>query len=420
MNSSCSSSRTIAWAVWIIASVFYAYQYILRVMPNIMLNDIMEQFDMNAATFGQFSGVYYIGYSLMHLPIGIMLDRYGPKKIMTGCILLTVIGMLPLLFSNHWIYPITGRFLMGIGASAAILGVFKIIRMTFSEARFPRMLSFSVTIGLIGAIYGGGPVNYMLEIFNYQTVIQLFAATGILLAIITYWIIPEVETSPEGTVISDIREVLSNRKVIFFCICAGLMVGIWEGFADVWGTVFFKQVYGFDNALAATLPSMIYIGICFGSPVLSLIADKIGSYLATIIGAGITMTFCFTLLLFSHLTTGILSLSLILIGVCCSYQILAIYKASTYVRMEVAGLTTAVANMIIMLFGYMFHAIIGGIVNAMGGANTSEALVYGLSVIPGALFLGISGFVLLFVREKALNRKQLNELASVQGSTFDL
>lgn len=420
MNSSRSDSRTIAWAVWIIASVFYAYQYILRVMPNIMLNDIMEQFDMSAATFGQFSGVYYIGYSLMHLPVGIMLDRFGPKKIMTGCILLTVIGMLPLLFSDHWIYPIAGRFLIGIGASAAILGVFKIIRMTFSEARFPRMLSLSVTIGLIGAIYGGGPVSYMLETFGYQTVIQLFAATGFLLAMTTYWIIPDVKASPEGTVVSDIREVLGNSKVILSCVFAGLMVGTLEGFADVWGTVFFKQVYGFDNTVAATMPSMIYIGMCFGAPVLSLIADRVGSYLATIIGAGITMAICFSLLLFSHLTSGVLSLSLILVGVCCAYQILAIYKASTYVRVEVAGLTTAVANMIIMIFGYVFHASIGGIVNIMGGANTSDALVYGLAVIPGALCLGICGFVLLFVREKALDRKQLNELVSVQSSTFDL
>src|ERR1700719_3201567 len=92
--------------VWVVASVFYAYQYILRVMPNIMLDDIMQQFNINAATFGQFSGVYYIGYSLMHLPIGIMLDRYGPRKTMTGCILLTVMGLLPLIFAEHWAYPI--------------------------------------------------------------------------------------------------------------------------------------------------------------------------------------------------------------------------------------------------------------------------------------------------------------------------
>jgi len=399
MNLSSTNSRAIAWMVWIIASVFYAYQYILRVMPNIMLSDIMQQFDISAATFGQFSGVYYIGYSLMHLPIGILLDRFGPRKVMTACILVTVIGLMPLLFAENWLYPIGGRFLIGLGSSAAILGVFKIIRMTFSEKRFSRMLSLSVTIGLIGAIYGGGPVNYMRELLGYQTVIQIFAAAGLLLAVVTYWIVPNMESSSQGSVRSDIIEVLSNKKVVWSCLFAGLMVGPLEGFADVWGTIFLKQVYGFDGLLAASLPSMIFIGMCFGAPVLSLIAEKLGNFLATIIGAGIAMAICFSLLLTWQMTSGILSLSFVLVGVCCAYQILAIYQASTYVREQVAGLTTAVANMIIMIFGYAFHAIMGYTINMMGGPNVSSALVYGVAVIPIALFLGTSGFVFLLTRE---------------------
>src|SRR5690349_22155978 len=104
-QSSSSLTRMVTWSIWIIASIFYAYQYILRVMPNIMLTDIMQKFSIDAALFGQFSGVYYIGYSLLHLPVGILLDRFGPRKIMTGCIFLTVIGLMPLIFSNHWAYP---------------------------------------------------------------------------------------------------------------------------------------------------------------------------------------------------------------------------------------------------------------------------------------------------------------------------
>jgi len=396
-----STSRSIAWTVWIIASIFYAYQYILRVMPNIMLDDIMQQFNIGAATFGQFSGVYYIGYSLMHLPIGIMLDRYGPRKIMAGCIFLTVLGLLPLIFADHWIYPIIGRALMGMGSSAAILGVFKIIRMTFSEARFPRMLSLSVMIGLIGAIYGGGPVSYMREVLGYQTVIQCFAIGGIGLALLTYWIIPEMESSQQSTVVSDIKEVLGNSRVIWCCLFAGLMVGPLEGFADVWGTAFLKQVYGYDSALAASLPSMIFIGMCFGAPVLSLIAEKVGSYLVTIIGAGIAMAISFFLMIVSQLTPGALSFSFVLVGICCAYQILAIYKASTYVREHVAGLTTAVANMIIMIFGYAFHTTIGSTINAMGGPNSSPALIYGVAVVPVALSMGTVGFILLFIMEKS-------------------
>lgn len=409
---STSTSRTLAWGIWIIASIFYAYQYILRVMPNIMLGDIMEQFNISAVTFGQFSGVYYIGYSLMHLPIGIMLDRYGPKKTMSGCILLTVVGLMPLLFAEHWVYPIVGRFLIGIGSSAAILGVFKIIRMSFDAAHFPRILSLSVTIGLIGAIYGGGPVSYMRELFGYQTVVQAFALAGLLLAGITYWIVPNVQNVPQKTVIADIKEVLTNGRVVWSCIFAGLMVGPLEGFADVWGTVFLTQVYGFEGTLAASMPSMIFVGMCFGAPILSLIADKVGSYLATIIAAGITMTVCFVLLLIWQLSPSLLTFNFIVVGVCCAYQILAIYQASTYVREQVSGLTTAIANMIIMIFGYAFHSIIGGIVNAIGGPNTPQALVYGTAIIPIALVIGAGGFMLLFVRERIMHAKQLKNFVS--------
>lgn len=401
-----SSTRMIAWMVWIIASIFYAYQYILRVMPNIMLDDVMQQFHIDAATFGQFSGVYYIGYSLMHLPIGIMLDRFGPRKVMTACILFSVAGLLPLILADHWIYPITGRLILGMGSSAAILGVFKIIRMTFSEQNFPRMLSFSVTIGLIGAIYGGGPVSYMRDVFGYQTVIELFIAVGIGLAVVTYWIVPDMKESSETPVLSDIKNVLGNGRVIWSCIFAGLMVGPLEGFADVWGSAFLKQVYGYEGTLAASLPSMMFIGMCFGAPVLSIIADKIGSYLATIIGAGIIMATSFFAMLMWQLPSTALSICFVIIGICCAYQILAIYKASTYAPEKVAGLTTAVANMIIMIFGYAFHTAIGSVISAVGGANQSQALIYGISVVPIALCMGTMGFIFLLVLEKSKKTRE--------------
>lgn len=405
-----SKSRIIAWSVWVIASIFYAYQYILRVLPNIMLNDIMEQFNIDAATFGQFSGIYYIGYSLMHIPIGILLDRYGARKVMTVCILLSAAGLLPLIYAEHWIYPIVGRLMIGMGSSAAILGVFKIVRMTFSEERFPRMLSFSVTIGLIGAIYGGAPVSYMLENLGFHSVVKILAFSALILAAVTYWIVPEQREESQGSsesVMANIKEVLTNRFVIGSCLFAGLMVGPMEGFADVWGTAFLKQVYGFDSALAASLPSMIYIGMCFGAPALSIVAEKMKSNLMAIIGAGIIMAVCFFLMLAFKLPVGILSFCFVIVGVSCAYQILAIYQATTYVPEKVAGLTTAVANMIIMIFGYAFHTAIGSTINAMGGANQSGAFIYGIMVVPIALCAGTAGYVFLYVLEKAKKGKLL-------------
>ncbi len=395
-------SSKIAWLVWVVASIFYAYQYILRVMPSVMLPEIMQQFHIDAAIFGQFSGIYYVGYALMHLPIGILLDRIGPRQVMTVCILFTVIGLMPILFASHWVYPILGRALIGIGSSAAILGLFKIIRIGFAEKRFTRMLSFSVTIGLIGAIYGGQPMGYLCSIWGYQLVVEIFMVVGLFLAAITYFIIPEIDSVTTSKLSADIKRVLANQRVWLLCIAAGLMVGPLEGFADVWGGIFYKQVYGLPPATASYLPSLIFMGMCFGAPILNLIAERSANYGATIIGASCTMLIIFIMLVIGWLSVSTIAIAIgsILIGVSSAYQILAIYQVSTYVPERMVGITSAIANMIIMSFGYAFHATIGMVIKISGGPQAVHALEYGIAVIPVGLFLGMLGFMLLMYTDR--------------------
>lgn len=211
-----------------------------------MLDSITKQFNIDATVFGQYSGIYHIGYCLMHLPIGILLDMYGPRKIMTLCTLLTVMGLLPLIFSNTTTHLIMGRFLIGMGSSAAILGVFKIIRLAFEERQFTKMLSLSVMIGLIGAIYGGGPVNYLCLTIGDDMVVKIFAVMGMVLATLCYAIVPDIKNEYQGSMLNGVKEVLSNYKVILSCIFAGFMVGPLEGFADVWGSKYLSVVYDYN------------------------------------------------------------------------------------------------------------------------------------------------------------------------------
>lgn len=390
-----------SWFAWSMASFFYAYQYILRVMPNIMIEDLMNQFNINASSFGQFSGFYYIGYSLFHVPIGILLDRYSPKYVMSVCILLTVVGLTPILFSDTWVFPVLGRFLIGAGSSAAILGTFKIIRIAFEEKLFTRMLSFSVTIGLIGAIYGGGPVSLMCRTIGYKSVVLTFIVIGLVFAVLTYIAVPYIQPQKPTNVVVNLKEVFSNGYVMALCFLSGLMVGPLEGFADVWGTEFLRLVYGYSIEQASYLPSLVFIGMCFGAPLLSLVAEKTGDYIGTVIGAGVTMCLVFTLLVFSLLELCWIKVGFVLVGVCSAYQIIAIYKASTYVSEGSVGLTTAIANMIIMSFGYAFHSVIGYVIESCGGIKSLSAYTYGVAVIPLTLALGVVGFSFILYKEKS-------------------
>lgn len=397
------------WVMWFLASTFYAYQYVLRVLPNIMMPDIMAKFHIDATIFGQFSGLYYLGYAGMHIPIGILLDRVGPKIIMPLSMLLTAAGLLPLIYSDLWIYPSIGRILIGMGSSGAILGVFKVIRMGFSEDRFTRMLGISVTIGLMGAIYGGQPVHYLLTVFGFENVLNIFIITGIALAVCTYISIPAHKMSDQSPppIWQDIQTVLSHKKVWVVCLAAGLMVGPLEGFADVWGTAYLKTVYGFESTIAARLPSFIFLGMCIGAPLLTYWADKTQAYYEITIMAALVMALSFIGLFTGLLTSPIIMALFWLVGIMCSYQILMIYKASTYVKENVVGLTTASANMIIMVFGYFFHSTIGSLLNAFWDGTvineapvySSQAFTYALMIIPTGLIAAAINYGIIHFRE---------------------
>ncbi|MCP4922456.1 MAG: MFS transporter, partial [bacterium] len=385
------TSRTKAWSLWAIASLFYAYQYVIRVLPNILMPEIMDKFQMDASLFGQFSGIYYIGYIVAHLPIGLMLDRIGPKYVMPACVVLTATGLLPIIYTEMWAYPILGRFIIGVGSSGAILGVFKILRITFQEKYFPVMLGVSVTVGLLGAIYGGQPVNLLLNSFGWQTVLQTICYSGLALAFISFLIIPEIEKDTKKTTpLQDIKNVMANPLVVIICLLGGLMVGPLEGFADAWSVEFFRSVYGLSEATASTLPSFVFLGTCFGAPFLSFLAAKTTGYYEVTILSAILMLLGFLGFMFFPLSVTWVSVVLTVIGILCGYQILVIYKASTYAPNNLTGITTAFANMIIMAFGYVFHTSIGKTMDVfwdgtMEGSRkiySADAFINGVSIIP--------------------------------------
>ena len=102
-----SVKRFLPWVVWFLATFFYIFQYVLRVSPSIMMQGILEKYHLHAYQFGAFSGAYYLGYAVMHIPIGLLLDRVGPKKVISLSILnyrrLLELRYFRTIFSGGWL-----------------------------------------------------------------------------------------------------------------------------------------------------------------------------------------------------------------------------------------------------------------------------------------------------------------------------
>jgi predicted MFS family arabinose efflux permease len=377
--------------IWLVLSFFYAYQYVIRTIPAISLDEIIRNFSIDTGDFGFFCGIYYIGYTAAAIPLSIMMDKLDARNVIVCTILMAAIGILPLL-GNSWSLAVFGRVLSAIGSAGAILGLFKVISVFFKPEQSTRMLGMSVTIGLLGGIYGGQPLAIIISKIGFKITLYYLAAAGIAMGCVAFLLLPRDFAKQSDTneitfksIINDIREIFSNKPLILLAIGGGLMVGPLEGFADGWSIISLQVIHGWNKVDASIAPSMIYLGMCIGSSVIGYITERTQKYYGIVAGSSLVMIFTFMWILYGKSNwSQVTIISLFIIGIACAYQIVVMSKAGMLAGKKLVTTGTAIANMIVMVFGSLFHSVIAGIVTAAGGVESPEAIRLGmLSIVIG-------------------------------------
>ncbi|MFV9875367.1 MAG: MFS transporter [Rickettsiales endosymbiont of Dermacentor nuttalli] len=389
----------------LMAELFFAYQFMLRVYPGLVMQDIMHKFHISSTLFGMFAASYYIGYAGIQIPIGVFLDKYGPKFIAL-CVLICVVGNLTFLFSNNWIIALIGRFCIGLGSVAGFLGATKVISMSFLSKYFSYMVSLTFTVGYMGAIYGGKPIALLVDKFGWEYVLIGLSFVGLLIAlfIISLNIKYDETEKYEGSIYDALKLLITNKRVIFVCLCGALQVGPLEAFADIWGVDYFVNVYNIAKSDAALLTSSIYLGLCIGGPIMAYIAEKYNCHYRLCSICGIVMMVIFIILLCTvNLDYWQLLVLMLTVGVCSGYQIIVFAITAKLSDISTNSITMSLTNMLIMSAGFAFHFMIGIIMDIywLGGIQhsvkiyTASSYIYSISIIPIALGVGSIGFLLL-------------------------
>lgn len=403
--------------LWLVVSLFYAYQYIFRVLPNLLIPELTTLFGIQASDIGSL-GIYYLAYGLFHIPIGLCVDRFSAKKVIPICIIACVLGNIPLVLGESWSGTIAGRFLVGAGSSAAPIGLFKVISMYFHDRLFARLLGISVALGLVGAVFGGEPLQRAFIMYGWQNVTNIILAFGVVLAILSYFSLSarhEPNMREDSTVWTDLKMVMSSKYVLLLGVFGGMMLGPLEGFADAWGKEFLIAVYNLDVNMAVRFPSLMFLGMIVGCIFLSYLGSKTQAYYAISIFAAIVMASIFIFVLSGQCDYKLMYLLFTMVGVLSAYQILLVYKATTYMPKRLTGLTSAVTNSIIMGFGFVFHKMIGSIMARFAYVLNdkvvypNEAFIKALSVIPIGLLMAAVGLIVLKVYDAKLEKKLLTD-----------
>lgn len=400
--------RKLPMLMWFSVTLFFAFQFIMRLSQKILMNEIMIKHGVDTAAFGTMAGLYYVSYSLMQIPLGVMLDKFNFRYVTAGSILLATFGNIMFTFAASWEYVLLGRLCVGAGSAVGFLAVVKVIKTFFEPEYHGNMIGLSFTFGLIGAVFGSKPMKILVNAFGSHNVVIILSLVALLIAILVIFVAKSDDSSSNedsNVGMNDIINVLINPKILLIGFSGGLMVGSLEGFADLWSGPFFSQIYGFSEVESNGISAFIFIGMCFGGPILAFFSRYFSS-----VANLIAITSAFMTSIFIKLMTNTswvswhLEILMFVLGILCCYQVLVFTMTSKLVEKNLTGVAIAVVNCINMSFGYFFHEVIGtmmqkywsGILSNEGVRIYSyDVFVKGLAIIPIASFIGMLGFLLL-------------------------
>src|SRR4029079_540589 len=164
-----------------------------------------SSFSIGGAMLGTLAATYYLIYTVMQVPTGVLNDTLGPRRVLAAGCLIAGAGSLLFAAAETVTAAIIGRTLSGLGVSVAFVSMLKLAAEWFHERRFATMTGIGAMIGLTGALAAATPLAWAVTFISWRTVFVVIGVTSLVLAV-SIWF--AVRDRPEG---SEVQHVHAAR-----------------------------------------------------------------------------------------------------------------------------------------------------------------------------------------------------------------
>lgn len=351
---------------WAVLSSFFFYQYILRISPGIMVVELRQTFKLTAQEFSSLGAIYLYAYSLLQVPLGFLIDRFGVKKIISAAIITASIGTIVFAYAgNVWGLQL-GRLLIGAGSAPAFICAIKWVTDHCPLRLRGLFMGATLSIGTIGAFLSGKFYVELLDFLTWQETLIFSALAALVILIFVGLFIPranQVQKSDEkalNQLIHGLKWILQKREVVLFSIIAISVYTPLCVLADLWGAAFMMQKFSLPRDEAAQVSLYMYAGLTIGSLILPWISTHYHRLKEVIFIASLLLMACLLCLLYAQsLSRYELMILLTMIGFLCGAEMICFTGAVLNIQLHQTGLALGIVNTLNMLGGALIQQLIG-------------------------------------------------------------
>jgi MFS family permease len=364
-----ASVAWVAFLMCVLGAVFYCYEYYLRVAPSVIQPQLMQTFNVSQSGLGVLISYYYLAYVPLQIPVGLMMDFWGPRRVLTMACLMCAIGTY--IFAGTdliWAAKI-GRFMVGFGSAFAYIGVLKIANIWLPRKYFAMMAGLCTALGMFGAMSGGILMSKFVDITGWQQTLYSSAFVGLILAIILWVIIRDKSdrefislgrASHQGiSVWKELLEVVRSKQLWINGMIGCLTFLPLTAFAEFWSVSYLENI-GLSKDYAAIGSSLVFLGFALGGPIWGRTSDLIKSRRTPLLLGSISSAFVACILLTMPAKSVFLLFTvLFLLGFLASAQVLVFAVGEDSCRPGMSATTVSFTNFIVMLGGFVLQPLVG-------------------------------------------------------------
>ena len=384
------------WFIWAIAALFYAYEFTQRVAPGVMIPEIMASLQLDASAMGSFSAYYFYAYGLLQIPAGMLIDRFGPRLWLSVAALLISVCSFSLAYADTLWFAKLIRFGIGAGSAFAFLGCIKIARSWLLDEQLPLVVGLTNFSGVMGALVGGLPLAICTLSMGWKNTFILLSVVGffISMALMFFVRLPQQDahaSEKHRTPWYILKKILLHQRTWLVALYGGLLVAPIAGFVELWSIPFLMKAHEISRYEAASLNSLVFIGIAVGGPVFGFLYYRFKNLMWIARTGTLMALFLLSMILYwPDIPLCVLGPILCLYGFFTSNMLLCFALVGRYHSKKSNATAIGFTNMIIMSGGAIFQPIIGWLLdkgkNADGIFSINDYHL-AFSVLPFCLLL---------------------------------
>ena len=255
----------------------YYLSYVFRAVNAVLGPTLAREFGLNATDLGFLTGVYFFSFGLFQIPLGLLLDRFGPRRVNGLLLVLAAIGGLAFAKAQSFETLVLARALIGLGVSACLMASIQAFVLWFPAERTGTMIALAYSMGGFGAMSASFPLDFALGHFEWRQIFVALSGFVLLLSLLFGVLVPEhtakSRPAPLAGQLSGLRSILHDGAFWRVALALGASQAAAVSLFTLWMTAWLRDVAGFDRAAGARALAWVSAALIVGYFFFGRLAD---------------------------------------------------------------------------------------------------------------------------------------------------